>query len=63
MPGAVGRCSRVLRPGFALNVQYHMSKVTILHHGFVIPKNICVRKSHMGNYHMGSEATEKAQVL
>jgi hypothetical protein len=42
--GAAGRCSRTLRTGSVYKVEYCMSKVTIVHYGFVCAMNKCFKK-------------------
>jgi hypothetical protein len=41
---AKAKVSHILRPGSAKDVEFRMSKVTIVYYSFVIPKNISVKK-------------------
>jgi hypothetical protein len=39
-----------LWPGSSYDVENRMSKITIVHHGFVIPKNKCVDCKFPSNF-------------
>jgi hypothetical protein len=50
-----------LRPGFVKDVEYRMTKVTIIvHHGFVIPNKNCVKKPTYDkrNFSLSSVSTD-----